>query len=322
MPMTETDKTIEVRVRSITYEADDIISLDLRPVAAQTLPAFTAGAHIELQLRNGLSRNYSLANPQYERHRYCVGVLKEPAGRGGSRFIHESVRAGDILRISPPRNNFPLVEAAECSVLIAGGIGITPVWCMVQRLVELGRPWRLFYAVRLRRRAAFLDAILALDAARNVHLHFDDERDGAFVNIDEVVQDAAPGTHFYCCGPLPMLAAFERATAGLPADTVHVEYFAAKEPVAVVGGFDVVLARSGRSVFVPEHSTVLDALLAAGVVVGHSCLEGVCGTCETKVLEGIPDHRDMVLSAQERGSNRTMMICCSGSKSGRLVLDL
>jgi vanillate O-demethylase ferredoxin subunit len=119
-----------------------------------------------------------------------------------------------------------------------------------------------------------------------------------------------------------MLAAFERATAGLPAPTVHVEYFAAKEPVAVSGGFEVVLARSGSSVFVPEHSTILDAMLAAGIAVEHSCLEGVCGTCETKVLEGIPDHRDMVLSAPERASNRTMMICCSGSKTGRLVLDL
>jgi ferredoxin-NADP reductase len=322
MAMTGTDNTIEVRVRSITYEADDVISLDLRPVAAPTLPAFTAGSHIELQLRNGLSRNYSLANPQHERHRYCVAILKEPAGRGGSRFIHETVRAGDVLRISPPRNNFPLVETTECSVFIAGGIGITPIWCMVQRLAELGRPWRLYYAVRARRRAAFLDDILALDAPWNTHLHCDDEGDGAFINVDAVVQDAAPGAHIYCCGPLPMLAAFERATAGLPADTVHVEYFTAKEPVAVSGGFDVVLARSGRSVFVPEHSTILDALLAAGIAVGHSCLEGVCGTCETKVLEGIPDHRDMVLSAQERASNRSMMICCSGCRSGRLVLDL
>jgi ferredoxin-NADP reductase len=320
--MSETDKTIEVLLRSITFEADDVISLDLRPVAAQTLPAFTAGSHIELQLRNGLSRNYSLANPQHERHRYCVAVQKEPEGRGGSRFIHETLRAGDTLPVTPPRNNFALVEAAECSVLVAGGIGITPIWCMVQRLVELGRPWKLFYAVRSRRRAAFLDAILALDAARNTQLHFDDERDGAFVDLDAVVQDAMPGTHFYCCGPLPMLAAFERATAGLPADTVHVEYFAAKEPVAVLGGFDVVLARSGRSVFVPDHSTILDALVAAGIAVEHSCLEGVCGTCETKVLEGIPDHHDMVLSAQERASNRTMMICCSGCKAGRLVLDL
>jgi tetrachlorobenzoquinone reductase len=320
--MNETDKTIEVLLRSITYEAEDVISLDLRPVATQMLPAFTAGSHIELQLRNGLRRNYSLANPQHERHRYCVAVQKEPAGRGGSRFIHESVRVGDILTISPPRNNFPLVETAQRCVLVAGGIGITPVWCMVQRLVALAQPWTLFYAVRSRRRAAYLDAILELAAGRNVHLHFDDEHQGEFLDLGAIVQDAAPGTHFYCCGPLPMLAAFERATAGLPADTVHVEYFAAKEPVAVKGGFDVVLARSERSVFVPDHSTILDALVAAGVAVEHSCLEGVCGTCETKVIEGIPDHRDMVLSAQERASNRTMMICCSGSKSGRLVLDL
>lgn len=320
--MTETEKTIEVRVRSITYEADDVISLDLRPVATQTLPAFTAGAHIELQLHNGLLRHYSLANPQHERHRYCVAVQNEPEGRGGSRFIHETVRAGDILCIKPPRNNFALVEAAECSVLIAGGIGITPIWCMVQRLVASGRPWQLFYAVRSRRRAAFLDEILALQVAGNVHLHFDDENAGAFINLDAVVQDAAPGSNFYCCGPLPMLAAFERATAGLPAQTVHVEYFTAKAPVAVSGGFDVVLARSGRSVFVPAHSTILDALVAAGIAVEHSCLEGVCGTCETKVLEGIPEHRDMVLSAPERASNRTMMICCSGSKTKRLVLDL
>jgi vanillate O-demethylase ferredoxin subunit len=311
---------IEVRVKSITYEAEDIISLDLRPVAARTLPPFTAGSHIELHLRNGLSRSYSLMNPQHERHRYCVAVQNDPAGRGGSRFIHEAVRAGEIIRIGPPRNNFALIEAAPVSVLIAGGIGITPIWCMLQRLAGLGRPWQLHYAVRSRRRAAFLDAIPALNG--NVHLHFDDESGGAFIDLDAVVQRAAAGSHLYCCGPLPMLAAFERATAGLPPETVHVEYFAAKEPVDASGGFDVVLARSGRTVFVPEHSTILDALLAAGVTVEHSCLEGVCGTCETKVLEGVPDHRDVVLSAQERAGNRTMMICCSGSKSGRLVLDL
>jgi ferredoxin-NADP reductase len=322
MDMNETDKTIEVLVKSITFEADDVISLDLRPVGSQTFPAFTAGSHIELQLRNGLPRNYSLANPQHERHRYCVAVQKEPAGRGGSRFIHETLRAGDVLPVSRPRNNFSLVEAADRSVLIAGGIGITPIWCMVQRLVELKRPWHLFYAVRSRRRAAYLDDIQALDAAPNVHLHFDDERDGALLNLNAIVQNAAPESHFYCCGPLPMLDAFERATARLPAETVHVEYFAAKQPVTASGGFDVVLARSGRSVFVPDHSTILNALVAAGIPVEHSCLEGVCGACETKVIEGIPDHRDMVLSAQERASNRTMMICCSGSKTGRLVLDL
>jgi vanillate O-demethylase ferredoxin subunit len=320
--MNQNDETIEVLVKSITYEAEDIISLDLRPVSAKVLPEFTAGSHIELHLSNGLTRHYSLANPQTERHRYCVAVQKDPATRGGSRFIHEAVRVGDILPVGRPRNNFALVEDSAHSVLIAGGIGITPLWCMLQRLVELGRSWKFFYALRSRRRAAFLDGIAALDAVQHFHPHFDDENGGALIDLDSVVKGAPPGAHFYCCGPLPMLAAFERATAGLPPENVHVEYFAAKAPVDASGGFDVVLARSGRTIFVPEGSTILDVLLEAGVAVGHSCLEGVCGSCETTVLEGVPNHRDVVLSAQERASNRTMMICCSGSKSGRLVLDL
>jgi tetrachlorobenzoquinone reductase len=319
--MNDIDKTIEVFVKSITYEAEDVISLELRPVTPAILPAFTAGAHIELHLRNGLKRNYSLANAQHERHRYCVGVQKDPLTRGGSRFIHETMRVGDVLPISLPRNNFALVEDAPGFVLIAGGIGVTPIWCMLQRLVALGRPFALYYAVRSRRRAAFLPEISAL-AAQHVHTHFDDENPNVLIDVGAAVQDAAPDTHFYCCGPLPMLAAFERATAHLPAEQVHVEYFSAKSPVDSSGGFDVVLARSGRTVFVPKDSTILDALLEAGVAVSHSCLEGVCGSCETKVLEGIPDHRDVVLSAQERASNRTMMICCSGSAGGPLVLDL
>jgi vanillate O-demethylase ferredoxin subunit len=317
--VSESDQTIDVLVKSITYEAEDVISLDLRPAGDAELPAFTAGAHIELHLRNGLPRNYSLANPQWEWHRYYVTIQKDAASRGGSLFIHEQIRAGDIIRISPPRNNFALHEDAAHSVLIAGGIGITPIWCMIQRLAALGRSWRLIYATRTRRRAAFLDEIMALE---HVHLHVDDESAGALINLDAVVRDAPPNTHFYCCGPLPMLAAFERATTDVPPDQVHVEYFSAREPVEASGGFDVVLARSGRTVFVPQDSTILDALLAAGIDVGHSCLEGVCGTCETKVLEGIPDHRDVVLSPRERATNKTMMICCSGSKSGRLVLDL
>src|ERR1700722_1932665 len=237
MTMNGDDASIEVRVRSITYEAEDVISLDLRPVAAGMLPAFTAGAHVELRLRNGLPRNHPLANAQTERHRYCVAVQKDPASRGGSRFIHETIRAGDILSISPPRNNFTLDEDAQRSVLIAGGIGITPIWCMLRRLVALGRCWELFYAVRSRGRAAFLDEIMALDSG-HVHLHVDDESAGAVIDVDAVVQAASLGTHFYCCGPVPMLAAFERATAAMPADTVHVEYFTAKQPVEVSGGFD------------------------------------------------------------------------------------
>lgn len=320
--MNEQAETIRVFVKSITYEADDVISLDLRSADATALPAFTAGAHIDLLLSNGIRRSYSLANDQNERHRYLVAVQKNPATRGGSRFIHEAIRVGDVLTITPPRNNFALAEDDTRSVLIAGGIGITPILCMVRRLIELGRTWDLFYAARSRRKAAFLEDLIALGRERHLHTHFDDENAGMLIDVDAIVRAAPPDAQFYCCGPTPMLASFESVTSGLPAEHIHVEYFAAKTPVEVGGGFEVVLARSNRTVFVPEQSTILDALLAAGVDAGHSCLEGVCGTCETKILEGIPDHRDSVLSAKERASNRTMMICCSGALSSRLVLDL
>lgn len=309
---------MRLRVKAIAYEAEDIVSLDLRAPDGSPLPAFTAGAHIELHLGNGLRRQYSLANPQTERHRYRIGVLKDAGSRGGSRFVHESIRPGDILTVEEPRNNFPLVEDAGHTILIAGGIGITPVWCMAQRLRELRRSWTLHYAVRTRARAAFLDEI----APDSCHLHCDDAHDGRPLDIAAIVAAAPANAHVYCCGPLPMLAAFESATAGLPPEHVHTEYFQARAPVAAAGGFDVVLARTNRTVHVPDNSTILDALLAAGIDAGHSCLEGVCGTCETKVIEGIPDHRDSVLTPAERASNRTIMICCSGSKSSRLVLDL
>jgi vanillate O-demethylase ferredoxin subunit len=311
--------TIEVFVKAITYEAEDVISLDLRPVDGAPLPPFTAGAHVELHLANGMRRHYSLANPETERHRYLVGVHKDRASRGGSVFIHQAIRAGDRLIIGAPRNAFPLREGAPHSLLIAGGIGITPIWCMVQRLQTLGRSWSLLFAARSRRAAAFLDDIAPLGAAR---CHFDDEQGGTPPDLAALIAAAPPGTHVYCCGPAPMLASFEQAAAPLPPDQVHVEYFSAREPIAAAGGFEVVLARTNRTLIVPDGATILDTLLAAGIDAGHSCLEGVCGTCETRVIEGVPDHRDVVLSAAERASNQTIMICCSGAKTSRLVLDL
>jgi ferredoxin-NADP reductase len=311
--------TLSLLVKSITFEADDVLSLDLRPATGDALPPFTAGAHIDLDLGNGMSRSYSLANSQDERHRYVIGVQKEATGRGGSRLIHDTVRPGQVLRTSEPRNDFVLDENAPESVLIAGGIGITPISSMVQRLHALGRNWRLFYAVRSRRRAAFLDRIEALGAP-DFHLHVDDEADGRVLDVASIVSRSG-GAQLYCCGPAPMLIAFEQVTRGLPPERIHTEYFTAKEPVVAAGGFEVVLAKRGRTIFVPEGSTIIDALRDNGIIAPHSCLEGVCGTCETAVLEGIPDHRDLVLSARERAANKTMMICCSGCKGDRLVLD-
>ncbi len=314
--------TLEVRLASITYEAQGINSYELRPLGDRQLPPFSAGAHVDLHLPNGLVRSYSLVNSQNERHRYVIAVNLGTPSRGGSRFMHDSVRVGERLTIGTPRNNFQLAESASRSVLIAGGIGITPLWCMIQRLEELGRAWTLHYCTRTRERAAFLNRLAALTHRNaDLHLHFDGEPGGRMVDIQSIVAQAPADAHLYCCGPLPMLAAFERAAASRPAERVHVEYFAAKEPPAA-GGFTVVLARAGRSVAVPPGKSILDALLEAGIAHPYSCREGVCGTCETNVIEGVPDHRDLVLTRAEQAAGRTMMICCSGCKGERLVLDL
>lgn len=315
---------LQLRVRSISLEAEGIRSFDLRPVPPlRELPPFTAGAHIDLHLPNGLIRSYSLLNPPGETHRYLIAVNRDPNSRGGSRYLHEALQVGDVLTAGMPRNNFPLDEAASHSIFIAGGIGITPMWCMIQRLEQIGRPWTLHYAARTRRNAALLGAIgeVAGKGGR-VELTFDAEPGGVMLDLAAIVEQAPPDAHLYCCGPVPMLECFERAAAGRSAGTVHVEYFAAKDKPDTAGGFIVELARSGTTIFVPAGKTILDALLDEGVGVDYSCQEGICGMCEVRVLEGDPEHRDLVLSAEEKARNDSMMICCSGARSSKLVLDI
>ena len=310
---------LRLRIKSASWEAPDILSYELRPMDGGDVPAFTAGAHIDLTLPNGLVRSYSLVNPQSERHRYVIAVQKDRASRGGSKWLHENLHVGDVLAVNGPRNNFVLDDSAQNSVFIAGGIGITPILSMIERLSTVGRDWQLFYCSRTREGTPFLES---LEKESRVHLNFDKEPGGKMLDIAAVVSAAPPDSHLYCCGPVPMLAAFEEATRKLPRERVHVEYFAAKDPPAVEGGFKVILAKSGRELVVMPGKTILDTLRDSGIEVPHSCTEGVCGTCETKVLEGIPDHRDVTLTEAERASNKTMMICCSGAKSEKLVLDL
>lgn len=314
---------LEVRVKAITLEAEDIVSLDLRPVGDRELPACEAGSHLDIWLPNGVSRSYSLTNAPGERHRYVVAVHRDAASRGGSRFIHETLRVGQRLGISKPKNAFALVEDAAHVVLIAGGIGITPMYGMAQRLSELGRHWRLFYATRSRDRAAFLSEVTALSADDPARLTvaFGDDDSRQRLDIARIVADAPEDAHIYCCGPKSMLDAFELATKGRPPTHVHVERFAPKEEAAA-GGFTVVLAKSGTQFVVPEDKTILDMCIENGIDVPYSCMEGVCGSCETAVIEGTPDHRDTVLSDDERKAGQTMMICRSGCKGNRLVLDL
>ncbi len=319
--------TLTLRIRAMTWEAEGILSLELvaaTPGAA--LPAFTAGAHVELHLPGGPVRSYSLLNDPAETHRWCIAVHRDPASRGGSRLVHDQLRPGQLLQVSAPRNHFPLDETALLSVFIAGGIGITPLLAMARRLSALGRPWVLHHAARTRAHAAFGDTLQALAAQGGGTLHrvFDREPGGRMLDVAGIVAALPAGAHVYCCGPAGMLAAFEQATAaaGLPAQLVHLEYFAAKDAPAVAGGFSVKLQRDGRTVQVAPGLSILDALSAIGAEPPWSCREGVCGTCEVRVLEGVPDHRDLVLSQAQRDANDRMMVCCSGAKSPVLVLDL
>jgi len=323
--MSTTESLMQVRVRAVTYEADGVLGFELVPMPPlKELPAFTAGSHIDLHLPNGLLRSYSLLNAPGERHRYLIGVNKDAKSRGGSRYMHEVLRSGDTLTISAPRNNFALDETSRMNVFIAGGIGITPIMSMIARSQELGTPWQLHYAARTRRNAAFLDVLQHYHNQPNVdlRLNFDQEAGGRMLDIAAIVQSMPAGAHIYCCGPLPMLEAYEQATAALPPECVHMEYFAAKEAAATDGGFMVELARSGKQVEVRAGQTILDSLMAVGIEPPYSCQEGICGTCEVRVLEGIPDHRDLVLSNAEKATNDRMMICCSGCKTAKLVLDL
>jgi vanillate O-demethylase ferredoxin subunit len=314
------DDSIDMRLTAIIYGGDGTNLFEFRALDGKDAPPFTAGAHVDVNLPNGTIRQYSIASSQADRTRYLLGVKLEENGRGGSRFLHEQVRVGSVLKIGLPRNNFPLNETAASSVLIAGGIGVTPMLCMIDRLKTLGRDFKLHYAVRVR-----TEALLAQidEANERICLHVDDEQDGRLLDIAAIVAAAAPDAELYCCGPAPMLAAFETACASRPPHRVHLERFSAPDNVAATGGAYIVeLAKSKRSITVQSGQTLLQALQDAGLKIKVSCEQGICGTCETRVIAGLPDHRDMILSDEEKASNETMMVCCSGSLTPTLVLDL
>ena len=310
---------LNLRIKSAVWEAPNITSYELRPTNSSELPAFSAGSHIDITLPNGMVRSYSLLNSQSERHRYVIAVQRDRESRGGSKWIHQNFRPGEILSVNEPRNNFKLDETAEKSLFIAGGIGITPILSMIERLETIGSDWQLIFCARTRASAPFLGL---LEGNQRVRINFDREPGAEILDIPAVVQASSVNTHLYCCGPTTMLDAFEQAAKDRSKDTVHVEYFTAKEPPATEGGFTVVLAKTGREIAIPAGKTILDALKDEGLDLPYSCTEGICGTCETKVLEGVPDHRDRILTDAEKAANKTMMICCSGSKSERLLLDL
>lgn len=310
--------TLTLRVTGIRYAASGINVYELRRPDFSTLPAVEPGAHIDVHLPLGIVRQYSLVTTGTALSAYHIAIKREQASRGGSAFMHDKLRVGQLLEIGGPRNSFPLNEDAPHTVLIAGGIGITAIWAMAQHLESTGASFEIHYACRERADAAFLEDIEHLAQAR---IHIDANCSGKPLDIRAIVANTPADAHFYCCGPLPMINAFEAATSFLPSEQVHVEYFAPKQAAAMNGGYVVQLRHTGQEFTIPEGKTILQVLREANVSAPYSCEQGICGACEVKVVSGVPDHRDSVLSASEQQSGKTMLICCSGSKTERLVID-
>jgi vanillate O-demethylase ferredoxin subunit len=319
------DTAFEVLVHATNYEARGVHSFELRAPDGAALPPFTAGGHIDVNLPNGLTRSYSLVNSQAETHRYVIAVSLDRNSTGGSKYMFEHPLVGETLKISPPRNNFALIEEADSVVLIAGGIGITPLHSMILRLEKLGKNWALHYGVRDRASAAFREEFEALETAHPGRVHFNfDAEDGRMLDVEAVAAAAPANAHLYCCGPGPMLDIYKAATASRASETVHWEYFAAPPVPSATSGesFTVELSSTGETYEVGPGESILAVLLDNGVHAPSNCRAGMCGECLVEVLEGEPDHNDCVLSERERASNGLMMICVSGSKSKKLVIDL
>lgn len=309
---------LDVVVTAITQEADGILSFDLRAPDDAPLPAWRAGAHIDVCLPNGMTRQYSLCGAPDDRTSWRIGVLREIDGRGGSAFLHDGLAAGDSLRVSHPRNHFGLIDA-DRYLFVAGGIGITPILPMLAEVQRRGKPFTLLYGGRSRQTMAFVSELAQF--GDNVILAPQDEV--GMPDIAGFLADPAPGTLAYVCGPEPLVDAVEAFCADWPIGRLHRERFAPKtKPAIEPGGFEVELSQSGRRLYVPPEESLLSVLQDAGCDIDNSCTAGICGTCLVKVLAGTPDHQDDVLSDVERASGEVMLVCVSRAASDLLVLDL
>jgi ferredoxin-NADP reductase len=313
----EPECKVEVAAREAV--AEGVIALELRRADGGELPQWTPGAHIDLVLDTDLERQYSLCGDPADRRSWRIAVLREPASRGGSERVHTAVGVGDTLTVRGPRNNFPL-EPASRYLFVAGGIGITPILPMIAAAEAAGAEWTLAYGGRRAASMAFRDTVSGHGARVRIH----PEETHGLLPLAELVDAAGPETLVYCCGPEPLLRAVEERCAGRPNGTLHLERFTPKEVGAPVraGAFRVRCARSALEVEVGPDRSILEVLEEAGAPVPSSCREGTCGTCESPVVAGRPDHRDSLLTEDEQQAGDTMLICVSRSLDDELVLDI
>lgn len=313
-----------VRVAQRIRETDDIISLELRDPNGGALPPFEAGAHIDVHVSPGIVRQYSLCNAPSESDRYVIGVLRDPVSRGGSVAIHDTFKEGSVIEIGTPRNHFPLKTNLP-GILIAGGIGITPMLCMAEALHAAQIDFTLHYCARSQTNAAFVERIGQSSFKQQVTFHFDDQEDSQKLHLASLFAQAKSDDQIYVCGPSGFIEWVCRTAdqAGIPKERVRYEFFSA-EPIDTShdGEFDVKISSTGQVFHIPADRSITSVLLEAGIDIYTSCEEGTCGTCVTRVLEGDPEHRDVFLTDEEHACGNQFTPCCSRAKSSLLVLDL
>ena len=315
-------RLLPIRVQAVGREALNVNVYDLVDAQGNDLPAFTAGSHIDVHIGDHLVRQYSLCNDPEERHRYRIAVQCEKNGRGGSKELFERFQVGAAAEISEPRNRFSLNEAAIKSVLLAGGIGITPFMSMLYRLQAINADFVLHYITRNVERTAFFGELAFLHSNGRVKFHHDEGDSKRFVDIRSLLPACLPGTHVYYCGPTAFMTAAKDALSDWPTQQVHFESFASTSHNGSNDehSFRVRLAKTGLVLEVGPNESIVQALRAHGVDVPTSCESGLCGTCRTRYLRGVPDHRDYILSEEER--REELLICCARAYTPEITLDL
>jgi len=316
---------LKLRVNAIRYEAEGIYAFDLVDPDGAPLPAFEAGAHLDILTPNGVKRRYSLCNEPGNTDCYRIAVLNVPDSRGGSRAMHEQLRPGDMLEVAGMHNFFPLQEDANHSLLLAGGIGITPLLAMAQRLQALGRPYTLHYCTQSPMRTAFRSILSSEQWREHVYLHHDGGNPANGLNLRHLLEPCPAGSHLYFCGPPGFMRAVQAACAHWPTDVVHFEHFGADlqapSPAAANSAPATIrLNRSDRVVPIDAEQTILQALRNAGVSCNSSCEAGLCGECRLRHLSGEIEHNDYLLSDDERANS--VLICCARVREGTVVLDI